>query len=94
MSDYSPRFLLKNQLRQSARERFWSEYDKDEYACPACKRTDVPFEVHHRDSDTFNNHLLNLIAVCVRCHKQHHKRQYRHESLESWKDSLSDVVND
>jgi len=90
---YSFRYRLKVRLRKTARERFWSEYDKDQYACPICGRDDVPIDVHHQDGDTFNNHIINLIGVCRRCHKQHHSRQATHESLESWKQSFDDVVN-
>jgi len=83
----SPRDRLLINLRTSARERFWSEYDRSDYECPSCGSDDAPIEVHHRDGDPFNNHLVNLIGVCHNCHQQEHKRRATVAAVSEWKDS-------
>jgi len=87
------RYMLSVKLRDTARKLFWSEHDKDSYKCAVCSRSDVRIDVHHRDGDPFNNHMVNLIGVCHRCHTNHHSRQKRFESLKSWKESFEELGN-
>lgn len=80
---------LKLESRKTARERFWSHVDRQTYNCPMCGRTEAQvgatFHVHHRDGDWLNNHALNLVALCPRCHHRLHRMVQRAESLEAWK---------
>lgn len=85
----SPRFLLKNALRKSARDRYWDEFDIEEYECPSCGISGVPFEVHHRDRDAFNNHPLNLIGLCVQCHRRAHRLERIRNELSEWKERIN-----
>ena len=90
MSDPTPRQQILVKARGTARERFWSEYDRESYRCPVCG-SDGPFEVHHRDGDAFNNHFINLLAVCESCHRREHKRRARIERVAAWKDQVEDL---
>jgi len=88
------RGTLLRRLRKTARDLFWSEFDKIEYECPACGRDDVAIDVHHRDGDPFNNHPMNLIGVCPQCHADEHRRRRRQESLNEWKDSADAILKE
>jgi len=90
-TDLTPKKRLELKLRDTARETFWSEFDKDSYECPVCGRSDVPMDVHHRDGDPFNNHPINLIGVCDPCHRAEHKRRSKVESLNAWKEDFRRV---
>lgn len=89
--NFRKRLLIK--ARRTARELYWSEFDQEQAVCAACGR-DRPLDVHHRDGDPLNNHLVNLIAVCKPCHRQEHKIRSRHASLESWKSRVDDLGRD
>lgn len=77
-------YVLKRRLRETSRELYWSENDRDEAECIVCGR-DEPLEVHHRDGNTLNLHMVNLIAVCRYCHKREHRRRRHQDRIESWK---------
>lgn len=81
---------LAEELRHTARRLYWSVYDRGETVCATCG-ADEPLEVHHRDSDPFNNHLINLVAVCHTCHVHGHKRKRTSERLETWKSALEEM---
>lgn len=69
----------RNQARQIA-----DELGDDE--CLACGGP--RHEIHHRDGDPFNNHPMNLIPLCHRCHKAVHHMDRTVEGLQEWKRSL------
>jgi len=81
---------LGEELRHTGRELYWAENDREEAACAACG-ADEPLEVHHRDGDPFNNHLINLVAVCHNCHVLGHKRKHTSERLQAWKSTLEEM---
>jgi len=61
--------------RDGHREKFWKHHDKDDYVCPWCDRdrSEVDeFQVHHKDKNTRNGDLDNLVAICRECHWEHH----------------------
>lgn len=80
--------VLGVRARNRARERYWSEYDREAHPCQGCKRADVPLEVHHADGDCLNNHPLNLVALCRRCHKARHKRERTNDRLKQMRADL------
>lgn len=46
---------------------------KYNYTCHFCKFQDKKFiEIHHLDSNHFNNNPENLVPACTLCHRQHH----------------------
>ena len=73
----TPRSRLYIKARTKARARFWSYHDRGCYECPSCGRggdtVDGPWHVHHKDRDPLNNEYVNLVAVCVRCHRKAHR---------------------
>ena len=77
--------------RDTGRMVFWSAFDREDYACPICG-SDGPFEVHHRDGDALNNHLVNLIGICHLCHSAEHRRRKRLETLDNWKDGFAEAL--
>ena len=89
--DLTPRERLLIKTRETARERYWDVYDRDTYECPVCSASDVPFHVHHIDGDALNNHFVNLIGICARCHRQEHKRRRTHRDLDEWRDRGREV---
>lgn len=80
---------LLRRVRNSARRKYWSVYDRDEHVCQCCG-ADVPLEIHHRDGDALNNHLINLIAVCHRCHRAAHQSERTVQKLTDWKKQISE----
>jgi len=88
----TPRARLKIKTRQTARSQFWDAHDRESYTCPGCE-SGGPFEVHHRDGDPFNNHPLNLIAICHRCHVAEHRRRSTVTRVQGWKDEYSDLFD-
>jgi len=75
---------LRIKARRTARELYWSEFQKDSAECVSCGTSDN-LEVHHRDGDVLNNHIINLIAVCNRCHYAEHHRRSTRTRLDDWK---------
>jgi len=59
-------------------------FDAHGRECAECGVTDN-LEVHHRDGDPLNNHLINLIGLCYRCHRMLHKRRSTARQLSEWK---------
>lgn len=41
--------------------------------CFICKKENSLIEIHHIDKNTNNNHLFNLVPLCLECHKIVHK---------------------
>lgn len=91
MLQYRSQSVLSIKARETARSVYWDEYDRDEHTCWCCG-SDAPLEVHHRDGDPLNNHLLNLVAVCHSCHRAIHRLQDTAESLAEWKASVGDIA--
>jgi 5-methylcytosine-specific restriction endonuclease McrA len=61
--------------RREHREKYWREHDKDEYTCPECGRGREEVEelqVHHKDRNTHDGSLENLVGLCRSCHWEHH----------------------
>jgi len=62
----------KNNLRNKARQKYWSAHDRSDYECADCGRTEAEllesFEVHHIDGDVSNNCVENLVGLCQVCH--------------------------
>jgi len=85
----SPRRQLYIRARARARARFWSYHDRNEYECPSCGRTqdevDGPWHVHHKDRDPLNNEYVNLVALCVRCHRKAHRLDTITREMKEWK---------
>ena len=75
---------IKIRLRTTARNIYWGEHDRESHRCQNCG-ADGRLEVHHRDGDPFNNHPMNLIALCYRCHKRVHRMQRHAEQMNDWK---------
>jgi len=90
VSGLTPREQLLIEARRTARELFWSQYDRETYTYPVCS-SDGPFHVHHRDGDPLNNHFINLLAVCERCHRREHKRRARVEKVATWKERVEEL---
>jgi 5-methylcytosine-specific restriction endonuclease McrA len=72
-----------NQLKEQVRFR-------DRYKCQECGCTQLEngkqLDVHHIDYNKKNNLLINLIALCIRCHrKTNWNREY-------WKKRLSQKI--
>lgn len=86
------RLELRRKVQDDARRRFWAEYDRDSYECPACERDDVPFEVHHRDGDWLNGHPINLRGTCHQCHAGEHRRREAVERVEAMKAEFAELV--
>lgn len=87
----SPRTRLKIEARRAARNRFWGQYDREGYECPDCGQSGVRFEVHHIDGDYLNNHMMNLIGLCHRCHKARHRRKRIERELTEWKSTVNEL---
>lgn len=87
----TPRQRLLIAARKTARERYWDVYDRDSYECPVCGAADVSFHVHHIDGDALNNHFVNLIGICSRCHRHEHKRRRTEQQLDEWRDRGREV---
>lgn len=83
----------KKHERSQARDIFWSKHERVAYACPDCGRRESSLrsgiEVHHKDGDTSNNQIDNLIGVCRVCHSI---REAKKPSLNEIK-LLRDQVN-
>jgi hypothetical protein len=62
----------KSESRKIARERYWSEHDRQTYHCPDCGRPsdkiEGTFEVHHKNGSAYDNRMNNLIGLCGLCH--------------------------
>lgn len=74
--------------RARHRNRYWSEYDIEEYRCPDCGRgrDEVRrFELHHKDGNPRNGARDNLIGVCQTCHHVRHGAVRWKINLEAWK---------
>lgn len=90
VSKESKRRLLVR-LRDTSRSLYWETYDRESAECVVCGRRNVPLEVHHRDGDPFNNHLINLVAVCHPCHKAEHARRCRRKRVSEWKKKIDEL---
>ena len=58
-----------NAQRRSAREYYGNK-------CMECGYSKIPeiLQVHHRDRNTHNGSLRNLLLLCPNCHEEHHYR--------------------
>jgi len=94
----SPRRQLYIRARARARARFWSYHDRNEYECPSCGRTqdevDGPWHVHHKDRDPLNNEYVNLVGLCIWCHRRGHSYDAARTRIESWKQQFHDLGGD
>jgi hypothetical protein len=77
----------KQDARAAARCKYWDKYNRFEYTCPDCGRSNDElrnsFEVHHIDGNPTNNKLANLVGLCRPCHniregKKPSINDYRH----------------
>lgn len=97
--DLSVRQKLKIKTRNRHRRRFFDRVPIREYVCPSCgsgyadSGTDI-WEVHHRDGDALNGHMVNLVALCHRCHKHAHSSVRTKAELDRWKSSIEDLGAD
>ena len=91
MKRYGSTNALSIKARETAREIYWSEFDKTTHACGYCGRDHVPLDVHHRDGDWLNNHPMNLTALCKNCHKMLHRMRTTAESLGDWKAQIAEL---
>ena len=91
MKRYGSTKALAIKARKTARELYWSEFDRDSHSCGYCGKDDVPLHVHHRDGDCLNNHPMNLTAVCKNCHKQLHKMKATARRVSEWKESIEEI---
>lgn len=74
--EFSP--ALRHQIRK-----------RDNFTCQNCfahQDSVSTLHVHHIDYNKFNNNLMNLIALCVKCHGQ------TNWALESWKDKFTHLM--
>ncbi len=69
-----------DKCRRAARGRSWSKIRakalwRDSYTCQECQEKDCRLEVHHKKAlcKGGDNSLLNLITLCVKCHRAEHK---------------------
>ena len=55
--------LSKSQKERIARGQEWK--------CERCKKKieKLSFDIHHRDGNSSNNSIGNLVALCVKCHR-------------------------
>lgn len=61
--------------------------ERDKYKCQGndCKKTSNRLEVHHKDGNTSNNDLSNLITLCRSCHAREHGQTFSNETREKGK---------
>jgi hypothetical protein len=52
---------------------------RDKYTCRNCGQFDFKAHIHHIDQDRNNNCLINLITLCIPCHRATHKRLKKNE---------------
>jgi len=66
--------LSKNQKERIARGQDWK--------CGRCQEKIEPlgFDIHHRDKDSSNNDIANLVAYCVKCHRIVTQKQNKENS--------------
>ena len=92
------RRYLAIQTRNRHRRRFWNTVEKATYECPSCGRDDDAvgdgWEVHHKDGDPYNGHMVNLVALCHNCHKHTHSAVGVSEQLADWKAGFLDLGSD
>ena len=43
---------------------------RDEHTCRKCHQRHEHLCVHHLDGDKTNNHVVNLVTLCLRCHSK------------------------
>jgi hypothetical protein len=75
-----------------ARARFWSHHDRATYECPSCGRdaqeAEGPWHVHHKDRDPLNNEYVNLVGVCIWCHRKGHRLDSIMREMNEWKEQF------
>lgn len=83
--------------RQKAKKKFWRRNDRNEYRCPDCGRrqeeTSSPFEVHHKDGDTSNNSLNNLVGLCRFCHQLREGNKPGFGTIRSFRDRMANKAD-
>lgn len=47
------------------------------FKCAVCNVSHASLHVHHKNTDTSNNQLFNLIALCPRCHRKAEMGQFK-----------------
>lgn len=50
---------------------------RDDFACTVCGRECDRLDIHHKDGDTANNSMKNLVTKCRQCHISNHKNKGR-----------------
>lgn len=56
-------------------QSLYNRVNKINNKCPICGRSFLNLELHHIDRDRSNNHINNILLVCLKCHKLIHHPQ-------------------
>ena len=87
----NPRTRLKIESRRSAREIVDGLEGRDE--CMVCGYNGH-IEVHHIDGDWLNNHPLNLVPLCHKCHKHTHRGKKMMKRLRDMRTEFAELASD
>lgn len=74
---------VKDRRRRAIKAQGYLDYKKDKWylieirshRCEVCQNSEwrggeIPLDVHHKDGDSDNNVLNNLLLICPNCHRQ------------------------
>ena len=87
----TPRDRLKRKARKTARDIIDGLEGRDE--CIACGYNGY-IEVHHIDGDWLNNHPLNLVPLCFKCHKHSHSGKKMMKRLQDMRREFAELASD
>lgn len=68
-------FIKKEETFLKPLKEYNEKYKKNH--CERCSKTEVRFEIHHKDFDHGNNEFNNLETLCISCHKKEHYKKGR-----------------